>query len=191
MLPKDMYRTRRCLSHTPGAGFQARLLDNQEGANTERYVSGKLSARCFQRPPSWHRHYSNCGDIDHGKSAQAGAIYAPSSTVAPAIYDGRAYESNLTDSRSKCTAASSSSILLCVFFTLNRSFYPSTAHPVSVPILPPTREIQALWSQNHDDRDLLLCSAVSKVDSAMTCHRTGYDRYDIHNAITVIAIQIR
>ena len=34
------------------------------------------------------------------------------------------------------------------------SLYPSTsstltAHPVSVPILPP-REIQALWSQNHD-----------------------------------------
>ena len=43
--------------------------------NTERHVSGKLSARCFQRRPFWHRHYSNCGDFDHGKSAQEGVIY--------------------------------------------------------------------------------------------------------------------
>ena len=35
------------LSHTPGAVFQARLLDNHEGATTERYVLGKLSATCF------------------------------------------------------------------------------------------------------------------------------------------------
>ena len=41
---------------------------NQEGTNIERYVSGKLSARCFQRRPSWRRHYSNhCGDINHRK----------------------------------------------------------------------------------------------------------------------------
>ena len=32
-----------------GQFFQARLLDNQEGANTERYVFGKLSATRFQR----------------------------------------------------------------------------------------------------------------------------------------------
>ena len=32
-------------------GFQARLLDNQEGANAERYVFGKLSVRRFQRRP--------------------------------------------------------------------------------------------------------------------------------------------
>ena len=39
-----VYRTRRCfLSHPPGAGFQGRLLHNQEGANTERCVCGKLS----------------------------------------------------------------------------------------------------------------------------------------------------
>ena len=54
---------------------------------------------------------------------------------------------------------------MCVLFTWNRSFYPSTSstpsvravsvlcpccvRAVSVPILPP-REIQALWSQNHD-----------------------------------------
>ena len=37
--------------------------------NTERYVFGKLSARCFQRRVCWHRHYSSCGGFDHGKSA--------------------------------------------------------------------------------------------------------------------------
>ena len=49
------------------------MLDNQEGANTERYVFGKLSATFCQRRSFWHRHYySNycCGDIYHGKSAQ-------------------------------------------------------------------------------------------------------------------------
>ena len=39
-------------------------------------------------------------------------------------------------------------------------------------------EIQALWSQNHDT-EILHCNAVSRVDNAMTCHRTGYDRYHI------------
>ena len=67
--------------HTPWSGFQARLLYNQEGANsansanTERYVFGKLSARFFQRCPFWHRPYSNCGDFEHGKSAKGGVIY--------------------------------------------------------------------------------------------------------------------
>ena len=45
---------------------QARLLDSQEGANAERYVFGMLSARCSQRRAFRYRHYSNCGDIDHG-----------------------------------------------------------------------------------------------------------------------------
>ena len=58
------YRTRRCISHSPGGVFQARLLDNQEGVNIKRCVFGKLSARCFQRRPFRRRHYSNCGDID-------------------------------------------------------------------------------------------------------------------------------
>ena len=65
----------RCISHPTGAVLQARLLDNQEDANTERYVFGKLSARCFQRRLFWHRHYSNCGGIEHGKSAQGCVIY--------------------------------------------------------------------------------------------------------------------
>ena len=56
----------------PGALIQARFLKNQEGANTERYVFGKLSARCFQRRPFRDRHYFNCGDIEHGRSAQGG-----------------------------------------------------------------------------------------------------------------------
>ena len=34
------------MSHTPLVVFQARLLENQEGPNTERYVFGKLSTRC-------------------------------------------------------------------------------------------------------------------------------------------------
>ena len=67
-----------CVYHIitpPGAVFQARLLVNQEGANAERYVFGKLSARRFQRRPFWPRHYANCcGDIDHGKSAQGGLV---------------------------------------------------------------------------------------------------------------------
>ena len=37
--------------HSPGAVFQSRSLDSQEGANIERYVFGKLSARSFQRLP--------------------------------------------------------------------------------------------------------------------------------------------
>ena len=39
------------------------------------YVFGKLSARCFQRRPRWHRHYSNRRDNDHGKSAQGCVTY--------------------------------------------------------------------------------------------------------------------
>ena len=72
---------RRCVSHTLEAAFLARLLVNQKGGNTERYVFGKLSARCFKRRPFGHRHYSNysnykycCGDIDHGRSVQAGGV---------------------------------------------------------------------------------------------------------------------
>ena len=42
-----------------GRFFEARLLDNQEGANTERYIFGTLSARCFLSAPFffWHRDY--------------------------------------------------------------------------------------------------------------------------------------
>ena len=57
-------------------------------------------------------------------------------------------------------------------------------HPVSVPILHP-REIQALWSQNHDT-EIRHCNGCSRVDNAMTCHRTGYDTYT-----QKLAIQMR
>ena len=44
--------------HTPlGRFFEARLLNNQESANSERCVLGKLSARSLHRRPFWHRHY--------------------------------------------------------------------------------------------------------------------------------------
>ena len=59
----------------PGTFLQARLLDNQEGAETERYVFGKPSARCFQRRPFWRRHHSSCGDVENGESAQGGVVY--------------------------------------------------------------------------------------------------------------------
>ena len=76
------YRIRRCMYITPPwGGFQARLFDKQEGVNTERYVFGKLSMRCSQRRPIWHRHYSNCGDIDNGISARRGVIYSTRYTV--------------------------------------------------------------------------------------------------------------
>ena len=68
--------------NTPGAVFHARLLDSQEGANTERYVFGKLSARRFQRRTVWCRHRSNCGNVEDRKSTQGGVVcYTPSYTV--------------------------------------------------------------------------------------------------------------
>ena len=42
-------------------------------------------------------------------------------------------------------------ILLCVVFTLNRSFYSTSVHPVSVLILHP-REIQILWSNCETEK---------------------------------------
>ena len=41
------YGIRPCTSHPPGAVFQDRLVDNQEGANAGLYVCGKLLARWF------------------------------------------------------------------------------------------------------------------------------------------------
>ena len=64
----------------PEAAFQGRSLDHQAGANsvkTERYLFGKLSARGFQRRLFWHRHYSKCGDTNHGIQyrAKGGVIH--------------------------------------------------------------------------------------------------------------------
>ena len=55
---------------------------------------------------------------------------------------------------------------MCVFFTLNRSFYPSTSSTpiiLSVPILHP-REVQALWSQTYDT-EILHRNAAKGVDN--------------------------
>ena len=65
------------MSHSPGAFFKARMLDNPEGADsadTERYVFGEFSASRFQRRLVWHRrYYSNyCGDIEHGNIGPRG-----------------------------------------------------------------------------------------------------------------------
>ena len=64
--------------YAAGAVFQARVLGNQVGASTERYVFGILSATCFPR-----RHAGRFGTgsiptlvdistIDHAKSAKGG-----------------------------------------------------------------------------------------------------------------------
>ena len=76
--------------------------------------------------------------------------------------------------------------LVCVFFTLNRPFYPSASTTPRVRADSSPGEIQALWSENHDT-EILHCNAVSSVDNEMTCHFTGYDRYDIQ----MPAIQMR
>ena len=63
------------MPHPPGAFFQARLIDNW----TKRVpISNEASSESSRRDVStrrvsWHRHYSNRGDVDHGKSAQGGA----------------------------------------------------------------------------------------------------------------------
>ena len=51
------YRT-AYITPSRGGFFRLGLLDNQQGANSERYMFGKLSTRCFQRLALWHRHYS-------------------------------------------------------------------------------------------------------------------------------------
>ena len=60
----------------PVAVFQVRLLDNQGwGGTTQRYVFGKVSARRFHRRILWYLHPSNCGGVEHGKSAQERVMY--------------------------------------------------------------------------------------------------------------------
>jgi len=76
---------------------------------------------------------------------------------------------------------------MCVFFTLNRSFYPSTSSTpiiLSVPILHP-REVQALWSQTYDT-EILHRNAAKGVDNAMSCHRAGYNRHNVRTPATQI-----
>ena len=70
--------------------------------------------------------------------------------------------------------------MLRVFFTLNSSFYPTRRHPAH-PDQCACRffiflETQALWSRGHDT-EKVHCNVVRRVDNAITCRRTGYDRY--------------
>ena len=62
------------MSHTPGAVFQARLLDNQKGANTERYVFGKLSS-IYSNADLFGTDAIPTVDISTVKSAQGCVMY--------------------------------------------------------------------------------------------------------------------
>ena len=68
------YGIRRCLPHTPGMVFLARLLNNQGGANTNDTCSESSNRYC-QRRPLASTLYSNRGDIEHVQSAQWCVIY--------------------------------------------------------------------------------------------------------------------
>ena len=61
-------------------------------------------------------------------------------------------------------AVSSVSVQLCVFLTLNRSFYPSTTSTRSVRADSSPWAIQALWSQNYDTEIPLHCNALTMHD---------------------------
>ena len=70
-----------------------------------------------------------------------------------------------------------------MFFTIIRFFLPVDIQHNQCPsrfFNPINREVQTLWSQNYDT-EILHCCAVLRVDNAMPCHRTGYDRHGIHN----------
>ena len=63
------------VSHTPPGCFLSKLgcSTNQDGmptpSNTYR-LRKAVGERCRQCQPFWHRHYANCGHIEHGKSTQ-------------------------------------------------------------------------------------------------------------------------
>ena len=71
---------------------------------------------------------------------------------------------------------------MCEFFTISRSFHPSTIQHTQYSSVradsSSRRETSPRGSQNHD-KEILHCNAVSRVDKAMTCHSTRYDRYDV------------
>ena len=85
MLPASVsYRKRRCISHTPGGRFfQARSLDNQEGANTETIRLREALGAVFSNADLFGTDTTPTVEIiDHGKSAQGGLVlYTPSYTV--------------------------------------------------------------------------------------------------------------
>ena len=73
-------------THTPGAVFQSSIARQPRGCQHRTICSSESSRRdASNRRPFWHRHrhYSNCGDIDHcpggcdtSTMAQGGVIHA-------------------------------------------------------------------------------------------------------------------
>ena len=75
---------------------------------------------------------------------------------------------------------------VCVFFTLNRSFYPSTSSATSIradlSILEEIPWYKLCGHKATPQIDYVATYAVSTaVGNAMPCHRTRYDRHDTHN----------
>ena len=75
---------------------------------------------------------------------------------------------------------------VCVFFTLNRSLYPSTSSTTRVradsPIL---QEIQVLRSRTYATGIHVTCAVSTAVGNAKPCHHTTCDRHDIHNLLNI------
>ena len=75
------------------------------------------------------------------------------------------------------------STAVCVCFIIRPFFLPGDNQHIQCPcrFFSP-RYIRALWSlQNHATEILeVTCYAVGRGDNAMPCHRTGYDKHDIH-----------
>ena len=72
---QQLHHIRRCTPHPRRAVFQARLLDNSTRCQHRRIRFRKALGEMFPTPSFWHRHYSDCGDIERGQSAQGGVIY--------------------------------------------------------------------------------------------------------------------
>ena len=64
----------------------------------------------------------------------------------------------------------------CVFFTLNRSFYPPTPSTTSVGADSSILEKHKFCGHNTTPQRYYTVYAASRVDIAMACHRAGYDR---------------
>ena len=76
------------------------------------------------------------------------------------------------------------SALLCVFFALNRSFYPSTSSTPSVRAdssfhQKETERYKAMCSETTTHVEIQHCNAASRSRQCDDLHGTEYDRYDI------------
>ena len=73
--------------------------------------------------------------------------------------------------------------LWCVLFALNRSFYPSTSStpsPQSVSVFVPILRPREIPGTSSVATARLINTTEQGVDSATPCHRTGYDKHNIH-----------